>query len=146
LSSSWVFLAASEGKAKISTAGAKKIGGRETYAISFAPKGGGDLDIKMYFDQETFRHVRTEYGRTSSASLGRTIDESARQSETRLKVTEDFSDFKESDGVTLPTKYKISYSTIGANTTEIVWMSNISEFAVNQKLDPRTFQVQEAKP
>jgi hypothetical protein len=96
----------------------------------------------MYFDKETFRHVRTEYSRTSSASMGRTIDESARNSETRLKVIEDFSDFKEFAELTLPTKYRIHYSITGQNgTTEIEWVSNISEFAVNQKLDAGTFAI-----
>ena len=140
LSSSWVLLNAVGSKAKISTAGTKKIDGREAYALSFSPKGGGDLDITMYFDKETFRHIRTEYKRTSSASMGRTIDESARQSETRLKVTEDFSDFKESQGLTLPNKYKISYLVMGSSTTEVQWVCQLSEFAVNQKLDAKTFE------
>ena len=146
LSTSWVLLNAGDAKAKITTAGTKDIDGRKTYALSYAPKGGSDLEITMYFDQETFRHVRTEYKRTSSASIGKTIDESARQSETRLVVTEDFSDFKETDGITLPGKYKITYSALGANTTEVTWTSNISEFAVNQKIDPGSFQIGDTRP
>lgn len=141
LGSSWIFLNY-DGKGKISTSGTKKIGGREAYGISFSPKGGSDIDIKMYFDQETFRHVRSEYSATRSASQGRTIDESARNRETRMKLTEDFSDFKEKDGMTLPSKYKIFYSYAGQNdTTEIEWTSTISEFAVNQKLDAGTFAI-----
>ncbi|MDI1240517.1 MAG: hypothetical protein PSX80_01185, partial [bacterium] len=105
LGTSWVFLNGGETKAKISTAGTKKIGGREAYGLLYSPKGGSDLEIRMYFDQETFRHVRTEYGRTASARMGATIDQSARELETRLKVIEDFSEFKEFDGVTLPSKY-----------------------------------------
>lgn len=140
LGSSWLLLKGGDRKGKISTAGTKKIDGREAYGLSLTPKGGSDLDITMYFDKETFRHIRTEYKRTSSASMGKTIDESARQSETRFKIVEDFSDFKESQGMTLPNKYKISYSVSGANgTTEVEWACNISEFAINQKLDPLTF-------
>lgn len=140
LGSSWAFLNSAESKAKLTTAGTKKIEGRETYGISYLPKGGSDLNITMYFDKETFRHVRTEYSRTSSAAMGRTIDESARNRETRMKLIEDFADFKESVGITLPTKYKIFYSYAGQNdTTEIEWMCTISEFALNQNLDPGTF-------
>lgn len=140
LGSSWALLNAAGSKAKISTSGNKKINGREAYGLTYSPKGGSDLDIKLYFDKETFHHVRTEYNRTASASMGRTIDESARQSETRFKVIEEFSDFKPFKEVTLPSKYKISYSVSGQNgTTEIEWVSEISEFSVNEKLDPRTF-------
>ncbi|MEQ1762508.1 MAG: hypothetical protein ABL984_05095 [Pyrinomonadaceae bacterium] len=140
LGSSWLFLNSAESKGKISAAGTKKIDGRETYGISYSPKGGSDVEIKMYFDQETFRHVRTEYSATRSAAMGRTIDESARNRETRMKLIEDFGEFKESGGLMLPSKYRIFYSYTGQNeTTEQAWNCNISEFAVNQKLDAGTF-------
>lgn len=139
LGSSWALLNSDESKGKLSTSGGKKIDGRETYGLTYNPKGGSDVRITLYFDKETFRHVRTEYKRTASASMGATIDESARQSESRLTVTEDFSDFKEFSGLMLPTKYKINYSVVGQNTTEVEWVAEISEFAVNQKLDPGTF-------
>lgn len=142
LSSSWVLLNLSESKAKISTEGTKKIDGRETYGISYSPKGGSDVNIKMYFDQETFRHVRTEYSATRSASQGRTIDDSARNRESRLKLTEDFSDFKDTSGITLPSTYRIHFSYSGQNeTTEIEWISKILEYSVNQKLDAGTFAI-----
>lgn len=139
LSNTWFLLSPDQRRAKVSTAGSKKIDGREAYGLSINPKGGGDLEIKMYFDQETFRHVRTEYSRTSSAALGRTIDDSARQLETRIKVTEDFSDFKDYQGITVPNKYRIHYSVTGTNTTEVSWTSELAEFAINQALDASTF-------
>ena len=60
---------------------------------------------------------------------------------TRIKVTEDFSDFKKFEGFTVPHKYKITYSITGANTNEITYTSNLSEFAVNQALDPASFEI-----
>ena len=142
LGSSWALLNAGANKAKIATSGTKKINGREAYGLSYSPKGGSDLKITMYFDRETFHHIRTEYSRTASASMGATPDESARQSETRMKVIEDFSDFKTFKDVTLPNKYKISYSVSGQNgTTEIEWISTISEFSINDKLDAGTFAI-----
>ena len=142
LGSSWALLNLDEKRAKISTSGTKKIDGREAYGLSYSPKGGSDLNITMYFDKETFHHVRTEYSRTASASMGRTIDESARQSESRIKLIEEFSDFKPFKDVTLPNKYKISYSISGQNgTTEVEWVSTLSEFSVNEKLDPGTFAI-----
>jgi len=144
LGSSWLFLNAADDKGKISTAGTKKIDGRETYGLSYSPKGGSDIEIKLYFDQETFRHVRTEYSATRSAAMGRTIDESARNRETRMKLVEDFGEFKESGGLMMPSKYRIFYSYTGQNeTSEQAWNCVISEFAVNQKLDAGSFSTGE---
>ena len=140
LSTAWHLLSATDRGAKISTAGTKKINGKEAYALEISPKGGSDLDITMYFDQKTFQHIRTEYKRISSSSIGRTIDESARQSENKIKVTEDFSDFQDYEGLMLPRKYRLQYSTSGTTTTEIVWTGNFTEFAIN-KLDPSTFKI-----
>ena len=140
LSSSWALNNIADRKAKLSFGGTKKIDGKEYYALNYSPKGGGDIDITLYFDKDTFRHTRTEYKRTSSASIGRTIDDSARQSETRMKVVEDFSDFKEFNGLTLPQTYKLLYTITGANgTTEVEWAYHLTEFAFNQPMDEKTF-------
>lgn len=143
LSTSWALSNIANNKAKLSFDGTKKIDGKEVYVLGYSPKGGGDLDIKLYFDKETFRHVRTEYKRTSSAAIGRTIDESARQSESRLKIVEDFSDFKVEKGLTLPHNYKLNYSVSGQNgTTEIEWKFVMSQFVFNQTLDAKTFDAE----
>ncbi len=140
LSTSWALANTVGGKAKISFDGLKKIDGKEAYMLTYSPKGGGDVDIKLYFDKENFRHIRSEYKRTSSAAIGRTIDESARQSETRLKVTETFGDFKTETGLTLPHSYSLNYSTTGQNgTTEIEWKFALTQFMFNQSLDAKTF-------
>jgi hypothetical protein len=143
LATSWGLSNTATNKAKISFDGAKKIDGKEVYVLGYSPKGGGDVDVKIYFEKDTFRHIRTEYKRTSSASIGRTIDESARQSETRLKVTENFSDFKAENGLTLPHSYILNYSVIGQNgTTEIEWKFAFTQFAFNQNLDAKTFDAE----
>jgi hypothetical protein len=143
LSTSWALRNMSENKARLSSEGTKKIDGREVYAVNYSRKGSGDLTITLFFDKETFRHVRTEYKRTSSASIGRTVDESARMSETRLKVVEDFSDFRDEKGLTLPHGYRLVYSITGQNgTTEIEWSFKLSEFAFNQTLEEKTFDAE----
>ena len=140
LNTSWSLANLATNKAKISSEGTKKIDGKEMYVLGYSPKGGSDINIKIYFDKENFRHVRTEYARTSSASIGRTVDESARQSETRLKVTETFGDFKTQTGLTLPHSYTINYSVTGQRGTgEIEWKFNIMQVAFNQNLDAKTF-------
>lgn len=143
LTTSWAPLNQSEKKGKFTSEGSKKIDGKETYAIGFSVKGGGDLDVTMYFDKTTFRHVRTEYKRTSPAGIGTNPNQSAGFSETRYKLVEDFSDHKEVEGLTLPHSYKILYSVSGQNgTTEIEWTASLTEFGFNQTLEDSTFDAE----
>lgn len=142
LSTNWALMQASTRSPKLSYGGKKKIDGVEMHVLKYTPKGGSDFDISMYFDASTFRHLRTEYKRTSSAAMGVTIDQSARQSETRIRVTEDFSDFRSVDGYTLPHKYKMLYSISGQNgTNEVTWEFDLLEFAVNRPMDDATFVI-----
>jgi len=139
LSSSWSVLNMDTKKAKLSFEGTKKIEGKEAYVLGYSMKGG-DLDITMYFDKDTFRHVRTEYKRTSSAGIGARPEDSTRFSSSVLKVTEDFTEFKAENGLTLPRGYRLFYSITGQNgTTEIEWVFKLTEFALNQKLESNTF-------
>lgn len=140
LLSSWFLHSNPEARGKLKYEGVKKISGKEVHAVSYMPRGGSDVETTLFFDATTFHHVRSEYKRTNSAGIGRTIDDSARQSESRLRLIEDFSDFKEFEGMTLPHKYRLHYTvTTGRGTTEIIWTSDLNEFAVNQNLDPATF-------
>lgn len=143
LSNSWAMLDMASRKAKLSFEGTKKIDGRESYVLGYSPKGGGDIDIKLYFDKENFRHVRTEYKRISSAGIGTRPEDSSKYSENRITLTEDFADFKPVDKLTLPHSYRIKYSTTGNSngSTEIEWTFNLTEFAANQKLADGTFDI-----
>lgn len=141
LSTSWALLNLKDKKVKLTSEGRKKIDGRDVYALGYAAKS--DVAITIYFDAETFRHVRTEYKRTSSAGIGTSPDQSSRFSETRIKLTEDFADFKVEKGLTLPHKYRILYSVNGQNgTNEIKWVFNLNEFAFNQKIGDSTFDAE----
>ncbi len=141
LSTSWALLDMANKRVKLTNEGTKKIDGRETYALGYAAKC--DLDITLYFDKETFRHVRSKYKRTSSAGIGTTPDQSSRFSESHFKLTEDFSDFKTENGLTLPHNYRLNYSITGQNgTTEIQWSFIFNEFAFNQTLADGTFDAE----
>ncbi|HEX6279045.1 MAG TPA: hypothetical protein VFZ49_03430 [Pyrinomonadaceae bacterium] len=142
LTTSWAMHHMLSNKAKVSYSGLTKVDGVEAHELKFTPKGGGDLNIVLYFDAQDFRHIRTEYSRISSAPMGRTIDESVRQTETRMKVVELFSDHKAYDGVTVPTKYKLTYTITSARgSDEVSYTADFLEFAVNQNLDPGTFAI-----
>ena len=143
LSQSWPFYDAAGRKFKIEMAGVKKIDDRETYQLKFYPSGGSDLRISLFFDAETFQHVRTEYNRTVVAQIGNTPETSSRQRETRYKVSEDFSEFRKEGGLTLPHVYKILFeisSQRGPFKAE--WQMNLSSFAFNARIDPASFNVE----
>src|ERR1051325_1701573 len=99
LSQAWTLLDPDR-KLKVEAGGSKKIGDRQTYVLKCFPSGS-DLKVTMYFDAETFQHVRTEYERSVIAQMGSNPETSASQSETRYKLTEEFSDFKKEGGLTL---------------------------------------------
>lgn len=142
LSTSWALLDMANKKAKLSYDGTKKIDGKETYVLGYSPKSS-DVSIKLYFDKETFQHVRTEYKRAFSAGIGTNPNQSAGYDESRLTVTEDFSDYKKEKDLTLPHSYRLNYSVIGQNgTTEVEWSFNLTEFAFNQTLEDKTFDAE----
>lgn len=142
LNSSWALLDMANRRAKLSFEGTKKINEREAYVIGYSAKGGGDVNVNLYFDEETFNHVRTEYRRTSSASIGARPEDSSRNIETRLRVTEDFSEFKPEGGLNLPHNYRLSYTVEGQRgTTEIEWLFKFTNFAFNQNLTADTFVI-----
>ncbi len=143
LSTAWAMFDAANRKAKLSFDGTKKIDGKEAYIVGYSPKGGGDVDIKLYFDKENFRHIRTEYKRVSSAGIGAKPEDSTRYSENRITLTEDFFDFKPEGKLTLPHGYRISYTTTGNSngSTGIEWTFNLTEFAANQNMTDSTFDI-----
>ena len=142
LASSWALNDLASKRPKLSSGGLKKIEGKEYYAVDYSPKGGGDVDITLYFEKDTFRHARTEYKRTSSAAIGRTPEQSSGFDETRLKVIETFGDFRDEKGLMLPHTYKFVYSEIGQRgTREVEWAFTLNEFAFNQPIDEKTFDI-----
>ena len=120
LSESWPLLNLQEKNPKLEYAGMKKIDGRQVHAIKYRPRKGSELNITLFFDAETFQHVRTEYERTvystaqhenSRPSAGRLPSASeARGAPQRLTVYEAFSDFKTEGGLNLPHVYKFELS------------------------------------
>jgi hypothetical protein len=141
LSQSWLLLNPNR-KVKVETGGMKKIGDRQAYQLKCYPSGS-DLKISMYFDAETFHHLRTEYERSVIAQMGGTPETSANQSETRYKLVEEFSDFKKEGGLTLPHAYKINLeiTTGRAGAVKAQWDLTISDIQFNQKIQPGSFDV-----
>ncbi len=137
LFASWALLDAGK-VGKFELQGREKIEGVETFKIKYTPKGGSSLNIRMYFDAATFRHLRTEYTRTETAGTVR-VDE-GRLNENRYKLIEDFADFGEFNGLTLPKTYKVTfrYETL-RSSSEIEWVIKLTRFGFDPKAEPEIF-------
>ncbi len=102
LSTAWPLLNLEDRKPRLSYEGLKTIDGQQLYDLRYRPQRSTDLDIHLYFDPQTFRHVRTVYKLTVEPSIGVRETDSARQQETRYRIDERFSDFQTVDGLVLP--------------------------------------------
>jgi hypothetical protein len=113
----------------------RKIDRRELHMLEYNPKsrsGMNDIRIDMYFDLETFRHIRTEYRVPYSLSA--------------LMIAEKFDDFRVVDGMMLPHRYAIEYSSIRpisvSESYKADWTIEAVEFLHNTWIDPQLFEAQ----
>lgn len=134
-----------------------KIGGKELHQIEYIPKRGmNDIKVKLYFEPETFRHVRTEYRLKvrgeQALQQGMTV---SRNGATRdagiLDVVEDsnyllietFDNFKEVDKMTLPLRYTIEYSHEGQGSSFLAnWTIQADKFIHNGQISGAMFIAQ----
>jgi hypothetical protein len=164
LTTAWPLLEVDERKPKLTYGGLKTIDGKQLHEVQYKPKKGGqDVQIRLYFDPETYHHVRTVYNLTIQAQLvqgggssspvpefGGPLSQTAsaeasqsRQQQTRYSVEERFGDFKMVDGLTLPNQYTIHFTQELPNgiTTILDWDTKATRIVENPELDPRNFQV-----
>jgi hypothetical protein len=142
LSSAWPLFNLADRMPKLHYSGTKKIDSRQTHVLDYEPRSGGNLAIKMYFDAETFQHVRTEYEQVISAPSVSRPEDAARQKETRVRLTEDFSDYRKEGGINLPHTYRLQL-TIDAPNNPVVqdWVVSLNQFLFNKDLDAKQFDV-----
>ncbi len=150
LSASWPLLNVQQQNPKLEYAGVKKIEGRELHAMKYQPRKGSELKITLFFEKDTFRHVRTEYEQEVYASEQRRIAgggglppaTGARQGTQHLKAVEEFSDFKPEGGLNLPHTYKFELEVQSTRRPILVsWLFNLNEFTFNGRVDASVFVV-----
>ena len=144
LSTAWALSDRKLRDAKVEYNGLKKINDHQLHELTYIPKKGSDFTIKLYFDAENFRHVRSEYMRILSATQGARPDDSARRSDTRYRLTEEFSDFKKETGLTLPHIYKMNLTVFGQGVAanEQEWEIKLIRFAFNQPIPPESYNTE----
>jgi hypothetical protein len=153
LSTAWSLLHLEERRAKLHYDGLKKVNDQELHELGYQPGKGSDLDIHLYFEPETFRHVLTVYSLTISPEMAITAVANAGQQPTRYRLEENFGDFKTFDGLTLPTAWKIKFtaeipqrplrggSAAFNKTTVMEWDVGENQITNNVPLDARNFLV-----
>jgi hypothetical protein len=149
LTESWPLLNLTDKNPKLEYSGLKKIDDRQLHAIKYTPRKGSELKIMLYFEPETFRHVRSEYSRTIYASEQRRIaggganlppEQRQQASAARIEAYEEFADFKPEAGLNLPHTYKFHLSIQSEVRPAVVdWVFNLTEFAFDAPLNLAEF-------
>jgi len=142
LSTAWPLVDLKSRNARLDYVGTKKIDGRTLHEIQYLPHGGSDLKITLLFDQETFRHVRTEYARVIPAQLDTRSMTNVQTRESRYKLVEEFSLFKQEGELTLPHIYTIKLSVDTQGGTFLAeWTLKFIQFSFNERIDPAAFSI-----
>jgi outer membrane lipoprotein-sorting protein len=142
LSTAWPLLDTSSRKATLKYEGMKKIDGRQLHVVRYDAKNDSGLKTRLYFDAETFRHVRTEYEQRQIQQMVTQPGVTQQQGDSITKLIEEFSDFKTETGLTLPHTYKLQLSIETLNRRVLQdWVFTLSQFVFNKSLDPKQFDV-----
>jgi hypothetical protein len=148
LSVNWPLLNIDQNSAKMKYK-KKKIDGRELHELEYRPKKGmGDVKVKLYFDLKTFRHVKTEYkvSITNSNAITPIIDgvlTDSLDTDANYVLTEEYGDFLEVDGMTLPSSYSIHYSREGRGGAFMArWTMDALRWAHNSPINQQFYKVQ----
>jgi len=140
LSSGWPLLKFDPKKPNVSYAGLDKIDGKPVHKLRF--RDSGNLKVNLYFDAETFQHVRTIYEYVIPARQGATPEQSASQRDSRYKLVEDFSDFQPTGKLVLPHGYKIQLTIELPERTQMMeWAIDFQQFSFDQPVDAQTFNL-----
>lgn len=142
MSLQWSLLDANFRKGKINLGGTKKIDGRKVYVVDYFPPGNSEaFKIKLFFDADTFQHVRSEY---REEYTGKEVPFSGRNPNNNslgqingyvMQLTETYEDFKSFEGITLPTNYKVKYmGSSSKGTWEYDWSFKLNDVKFNQPL------------
>jgi hypothetical protein len=124
---------------KFEEAGISKIDDRYVYKIRASTPGMGGMAISLFFDSDTFHHVRTVYFyRTDGVPVNPNapLDPTAPRGGD-FTLTEDFSNFASVDDLILPLRYVVEYTT----NNSLIWTINFTKAYNNQPIDATVFRM-----
>ena len=135
-----------------------RVDGTDLYELEYRPRDDhGDMKIRMFFDPETYRHVRTEYKVTTRDDVTtgtgtpfadggiRDMAIADVRGESFYTLIEKFEDFRQVDALTLPHVYTFDYMIDGTNQSGFIakWKINVQELAFDApSIDPNLFKAE----
>ena len=143
----WNLANRSADKGKLEFDGTDSADGGKYYVLKFVPKDGTTVKVRLFFDMNTFQHVRTEYYLTLHGSLG-TLGTSRGQGVSPealanyMKFIEVFSDFRKEGQLTLPHKYTMDVQAPVYFNSESKYAFELKEFFFNVPFDPQSFVIE----
>ena len=142
LSTAWALSHLEERRARLEDRGLKKMDGVELHRVDYVPRKDSDLEIQLYFEPDTSRHVMTVYLMTVTAELRGGPRASVNEQEGHYRLEERFGDFKSIDDLTLPTKWTIRF-TYGAAASGTIdkYDVTVGKISNNVTLDPKNFEI-----
>ena len=144
LSESWPLLNVQAKNPKLEYSGTKEVGGKKLIAIKYSPHKSSDMKITLFFEPETFHHVRTEYSQTLYAAdqqripggRGLPAPSETRATPTRITAVEEFDNFKPEQGLNLPHTYKFELSIQSDVRPALINLTfDLSEFKFDSAFD-----------
>jgi hypothetical protein len=142
LSTSWALLDVASKKPKLDSTGLKKVDGRQLHELKYVGRNSRrSIQASFYFEPDTFRHVRSQFKMEIPTTRMSNITDSAEL--VRYQILEQFDDFKEVDGLTLPHSYKLDF-TVDSPRGGILtsWMHNIDRIIHNESVERQLFTLQ----
>jgi hypothetical protein len=149
LSTAWPLYDWQTRNAKLDVDGLKKVDGKELFRVTYHPRHGtGDLKIYLFFEPETFRHVKTIYTQQSQGQMGSSIDRGSvggvGGAGSNLTMEEDFGGFTKVNKLMLPTQWTIKYNQegVGSGSSMVEFDWNISKIVANPDISGVSFKIQ----
>lgn len=147
LSTAWPLLDVSARNPKLKYSGVKKVGDRKAYALTYESKNSGGLKTTLFFDADTFQHIRTEYEKRQIQLMPNEPSITQQQGDSVTRLVEEFADFKEESGLMLPHQYKITLSIESLSQRVLQdFVFKLAQFSFNQKIDDSQFDVRSSNP
>jgi hypothetical protein len=151
LSTGWALLRIEDLRPNLRYHGLRRIDGVQLHRLEYGVhRGPGDLRINLYFEPESFRHVLTTYNLEVRTGI-RTDPEAPlgeQDARFRQELRESFSEFREVDGLTVPTKWLIRYTAdedrgneMGGRTTIWEWLMEFSSIEHNRPIAAEAFVI-----
>lgn len=119
LNTRWPLLDIAGRRPRLTYDGLKMLGGRELHRLRYRSKDNqGSLEVELYFDPATYRHVASVYSSSQAQALGATIESSSQQSDQYYRIEERFGRFEQIGTLTLPRSWSIRFERSGNTANE----------------------------